>query len=487
MLHGRCQNEVLPASQVIDKLNLSDLTHPGKRGIHAPLDPHFQPASLWNRNYQSLVRESAGEPLAIALERPNGNLSVHRTAILPHTAGNRALNERYVERLLKFLLWQLGGKGITIAGNPEIAAYLKTVYSPTGARAFDYQFMGERVYRGSFDIRSVPYQQAPEEHESASPLGRHRDGCRIGFDLGGSDRKCAAMIDGEVVFSEEVVWSPYFETDPEYHYRGIDDTLRRAAAHLPRVDAIGGSAAGVYVDNEVRVASLFRGIAPDLFDSHIRRIFFRLADAWGNVPFVVVNDGEVAALAGSMSVNDNAVLGLSLGTSQAAGFVTPGGNITDWLNELAFAPVDYSPDAPVDEWSGDRGVGAQYFSQQAVARLLPVAGIDVPTSMPLPERLAYAQQLMAAGDERVRHIYETIGVYLGYGVAHYAEFCSVRHVLIMGRVTTGDGGNVILSTAERVLETDFPELHQRVQLHLPGEQDKRHGQAAAAATLPEIK
>jgi predicted NBD/HSP70 family sugar kinase len=253
------------------------------------------------------------------------------------------------------------------------------------------------------------------------------------------------------------------------------------------VDAIGGSAAGVYVDNEVRVASIFRGIAPADFDAHVRRIFFRLAEAWGNVPFVVVNDGEVAALAGSMALNDNAVLGVSLGTSQAAGYVTPDGNITDWLNELAFAPIDYAPRAHVDEWSGDGGVGAQYFSQQAVARLLPVAGIEVPPAMPFAERLVFTQQRMAAGDERARRIYETIGTYLGYAVAHYAEFYELRHVLIMGRVTTGEGGAVILETARQALALDFPEIAAGVKIQLPGEQDKRHGQAAAAATLPGLK
>jgi predicted NBD/HSP70 family sugar kinase len=253
------------------------------------------------------------------------------------------------------------------------------------------------------------------------------------------------------------------------------------------VDAVGGSAAGVYVDNEVRVASIFRGLSAEQFDKHIRRIFFRLQEAWGGVPFVVVNDGEVAALAGSMALNDNAVLGLSMGTSQAGGYVTPEGNITDWLNELAFAPIDYAVDAPVDEWSGDGGVGAQYFSQQAVARLLPEAGIDVPHDMPFAERLLRTQELMAAGDERAHRIYETIGVYFGYGVAHYADFYDLRHVLVMGRVTTGEGGNVILDTARRVLENDFPGLAARVKLQLPGEQDKRHGQAAAAATLPRIR
>ena len=447
----------------------------------------FLPGAVWNRAYRERVSAAESEPLALALHRPNGNVSVLHTRILRQTPETRALNQRYAERLLKFLLWQRGGHRVTVAGNGEIACWLAGVYSAEGARAFDFEFMGERVYRAPFEIAWVPYEKCPAQHESANPLGRHRDGCRIGFDLGGSDRKSTAMIDGEVVFSEEVVWNPYFESDPEYHYKGVDDTLRRAAAHLPRVDAIGGSAAGVYVDNEVRVASLFRGINPENFDQHVRRMFFRLQEAWGGVPFVVVNDGEVAALAGSMALNDNAVLGVSMGTSQAGGYVTPEGNITDWLNELAFVPIDYATDAPVDEWSGDGGVGAQYFSQQAVARLLPEAGIDVPKEMPLAERLVRTQQLMSAGDERARAIYETVGVYLGYGVAQYADFYDLRHVLVMGRVTTGEGGNVILDFAHRVLEADFPQLASRVKVELPGEQDKRHGQAAAAATLPQIK
>ena len=459
---------------------------PVRPAVPACLEPEFQPAALWNRAFRDLARSSSGEPLALALHRSNGNTSVLHAGTLPHTPRNRALNQRYVERLLKFLLWQKGACRVTVAGNDEIAAYLGSVYSPSGERAFDAEFMGDRVYGQPFEIHRVAYADAPTETEGAIPLGRHRNGCRIGFDLGGSDRKCAAMIDGEVVFSEETVWNPYFETDPDYHYRGIQDSLQRAAAHLPRVDAIGGSSAGVYVDNEVRVASIFRGIAPEQFESKVRRIFFRLAEAWGNIPFVVVNDGEVAALAGSMALRDNAVLGLSMGTSQAAGYVTPEGNITDWLNELAFAPIDYAPSAAVDEWSGDGGVGAQYFSQQAVARLIPVAGISIPDGIPFAERLIRVQELMSDGDERARNIYQTIGAYFGYGIAHYADFYDLRHVLVMGRVTTGDGGAVILQTAQTVLATEFPDLAERVQLHQPGEQDKRHGQAAAAATLPSL-
>jgi len=454
---------------------------------HRPaLDPDFVPAVLWNRNYAAKVAKApASKPFAISLERGDSTVSVYRTTVLPHTAENSALNIRYVERLLKFLLWQRGGYRVLIAGDPEIAAEIKTIYSPGGARAFDYDFMGRKVYGHPMEVEACDLESVPEPRDLSIPLGRNLNGCRIGFDLGGSDRKCAALLDGNVVFSEEVRWDPYFQSDPQYHYDGIRETLRRAAEHLPRVDAIGGSAAGVYVNNEVRVASLFRGVSEDDFEKRVRRIFFDLQKEWKGIPFEVVNDGEVTALAGSMSMNDNAVLGISLGTSLAAGYVDPDGHIRPWLNELAFVPVDYRENAPTDEWSGDAGCGVQYFSQQGVSRLVPLAGVALPAEMPFAEQLVEVQRLMAAGDPRAKAIYETIGTCFGYAVAHYADFYEIRNLLILGRVTSGEGGEVILEKASAVLRDEFPELS--IQLRTPDEKDKRHGQAVAAASLPKLK
>jgi predicted NBD/HSP70 family sugar kinase len=326
----------------------------------------------------------------------------------------------------------------------------------------------------------------PAERSTTRPLGRHLEGCRIGFDLGGSDRKVAAVIDGRVVFSEETVWDPYHKPDPQYHVDGIMDSLSKAAAHLPRVDAIGGSAAGVYVNNRVKAGSLFRGVPQDLFDARVKDLFLEIGRAWPGVPFEVVNDGEVTALAGSMSLGKNAILGIALGTSTAAGYVTADGNITSWLNELAFVPVDFNPAAPADEWSGDYGVGSQYFSQQAVGRLLTPAGIAAPAGMPLPEKLKVVQALMATGDDRARRIYQTIGTYLGYGVAHFADFYDLQHVLVLGRVTSGSGGDDIVNGAREVLQVEFPDLAERISFHVPDETDKRHGQAIAAASLPAL-
>jgi hypothetical protein len=235
-------------------------------------------------------------------------------------------------------------------------------------------------------------------------LGRHHNGCRIGFDLGASDRKVAALIDGRPVFSDETAWDPRSQSDPQWHFDQIMDSLKKAAAHLPRVDAIGGSSAGVYVNNRVQVASLFRGVPEELFNRRVKTLFLEIKKAWNNMPFEVVNDGEVTALAGSMSIGDNAVLGLAMGSSQAVGYVTNDGNIMSWLNELAFAPVDYNPAAPVDEWSGDYGCGAQIFATGG--RTPHSQGRHRSERSLPPEKLVEVQKRMASGDERAARIYE---------------------------------------------------------------------------------
>ena len=324
----------------------------------------------------------------------------------------------------------------------------------------------------------------PPELESGQALGRHLDGYRIGFDLGASDRKVSAVIDGEAVFSEEVVWEPRSQSDPDFHYREIMSALKTAASKMPRVDAIGGSAAGIYIDNRVRVASLFRGIPPERYDE-VRNLFIRIRDEMG-VPMEIANDGDVTALAGSMSLEDNGVLGIAMGSSEAGGYVNLEGNITGWLNELAFAPIDYNPGSPVDEWSLDCGVGSLYFSQQCVFRLAPKVKIDVPSDLTKVEQLGFVQEKLEAGHAGAVKIWQTIGSYLGYAVAHYADFYELKHVLIMGRCTSGKGGKYILDGALEVLKTEFPELTERVNIQLPDEKSRRVGQSIAAASLPAI-
>ena len=448
--------------------------------IIPPLDAAFRPAALATRAFAKAVRASNPVPVQIGLEQGDGSVTHFKTEVFPASHKNAAANFPHVERLIKFLLWSRGGYRVHFVGPADIGKQLQDYFKTTATGKFDANIMGERIYEKPFEV--VLASALPPERSRTTALGRHTEGCRIGFDLGASDRKAAGVIDGKVVFSEERLWSPVQQTDPQWHFNEIMDSLKRAAEHLPRVDAIGGSSAGVYVNNRVMVASLFRGVPTGVFNARVKDLFLQIKKAWKDIPFEIVNDGEVTALAGSMSLNENAVLGVAMGSSEAAGFVTPEGRITTWLNELAFAPVDYNPTGPIDEWSGDRGVGAQYFSQQCVGRLIPVAGIQAEGG--LPEKLKHVQALMDKGDERARKIYETIGIYLGYGTAHYATFYACRHVLVLGRVTTGPGGTIIVENAKRVLREEFPELN--IQFHVPDEKEKRHGQAIAAASLPKI-
>jgi predicted NBD/HSP70 family sugar kinase len=458
------------------------MNNPISPKVQAPLDPEFQPASLFNHNYVNTLKKSGNAvPLVIGLERETGLISRFETVVNPVADAGTL---RYVEHVVKFLLWARGGWKIHFGGPRAIGEHIRSCYSKNGARAFDVDLMG-RVYERPFEVAIMGPKDVPAQKEMSSATGGHLDGCRIGFDLGASDYKVAAVKDGEAVYSDEFPWDPKNQADPQYHFDHLNSGLKKAAAHLPRVDAIGGSSAGVIVDNKIMVASLVRAVPPEKFDV-AKRLFLRIRDEW-KVPVEVANDGDVTALAGAMSLKANGMLGVAMGSSEAAGYLNPKGCMTGWLTELAFAPVDYNPKAPADEWSGDRGVGALYFSQQAVNKLLPAAKIEAPPTMGLPDRLKEVQNLMAKGDGRAAKIYETIGVYLGYTIPHYADFYDFKHMLILGRVTTGAGGDIVLEKARKVLKTEFPAVAEKVQLHVPDEKSRRVGQAVAAASLPAIK
>jgi predicted NBD/HSP70 family sugar kinase len=451
-----------------------------------PLELEFKPAALYNRVFlQELSLSGKGMPLVFALERADGSVSRFETQVFRAEHPWAIHNAYYCERILKFLLWQHGGWRVFVGGPVEIGDYLRQCYSPDGARSFDYHILGENIYQKRFTVVTCKPEQTPAENESEQSLGRHLDGCRIGFDLGASDIKVSAVIEGETVFSKEIEWNPSEQNDLAYHHEKIIKALLLAREKLPRLDAIGGSSAGVIVNNRPMVASLFRGIPKERY-ALVHNLFLDIQKELG-VPLEIVNDGEVSALAGSMSLGKNAVLGVAFGSSLAAGYVTPKGNITNWLNELAFAPIDYNPAATADEWSRDNGVGALYMSQQCVFRLAPQVGIAIPAGLTPAQKLKFVQEKLEAGDDGARQIWESIGVFLGYAVAHYASFYTLENMLILGRVTSGKGGEIILKAACRVLEAEFPDQARRIDIQLPDELSRRLGQSVAAASLPEIR
>ena len=446
------------------------------------LDADFIPFGVWAKAY---LKEAA-RPFKIAVERENGLVSVFETKL--RGAEFAEANARFVERFVKMLLWSVGGWKVSLCGDDAIAKRMQNEYRAGGKREFDVGFMQD-VYERPFEIVISDEAHFPAACEQTRRVGGHTNGCRIGFDAGGSDRKVSAVVDGKTVYSEEVVWHPKTSEDPQYQYDGIVAAFKTAASKMPRVDGIGVSSAGVYVDNKIMIGSLFLKVSDEDFEKHIKHMYTDIAKELSaeygkEIPIEVANDGDVTALAGAMDLNDNNVLGVAMGTSEAGGYVDGNGNITGWLNELAFVPVDFCENAMVDEWSGDYGCGVKYFSQDGVIKLAPLAGIELDEKLSPAEKLKVVQNLMKEGDERAKKIYENIGVYFGYEIAFYTEFFDIKHVLIMGRVTSGEGGVLLLNKAQEVLDKEFPEIAKKLELHIPDESSRRVGQSVAAASLP---
>ena len=451
-----------------------------------PLDRDFRPPVLENRAFREAVDNSGqAVPLYIALERNDGKISTYETRVFDESSPMSEANYFFVERLVKTLLWSRGGWKLTISGPLSTGEYIKKAYSPGGLREFDAHFMSH-VYEKPFTVELASMDQVPAPREESRPVGGDFRGNRIGFDAGGSDLKVSAVVDGEAIYSEERVWHPKENSDPDYHYGEILAAMKTAASYLPRVDAIGVSSAGIYIDNRAMAASLFIKVPNELFEEKVKDIYLQIQQEFGGVPMVVANDGDVTALAGSMDLEDGCVLGIAMGTSEAGGYVDKNGNITGWLNELAFMPVDYNPSAMTDEWSGDFGCGVKYFSQDGVTKLAPVAGIELDDKLTPAEKLKEVQNLLDRGDKRARQVFESIGCYLGYTLPHYAEFYDVKNVLLLGRVTSGEGGNIIYTEAEKILSDEFPDVHEQIKIHLPDESTRRVGQSIAAASLPQL-
>ena len=443
------------------------------------LDDGFIPFGVWMESYL----RGAKQPVAVAVEREGGQITVRRAAIYG-TPEMAQADRRFLERYVKFLLWSVGGWRIYLCGCGALGEELQRAFAPSGDRAFDVDFY-QNVYERPFEVVCLPLSECPAPNESPRAIGGHLEGCRIGFDAGGSDRKVSAVIDGECVYSEEVVWHPKTEPDPAYQYGEIVTAFRTAASKMPRVDAIGVSSAGVFVGNAPMVSSIFY-MVPRSRWAEVKTTYDRAAAEIGDVPIVVANDGDVSALAGAMGMDCGCVMGLAMGTSEAVGYVNQNRNVLGWANELAFAPVDLQETAAQDEWSGDIGVGSQYFSQDAVNRLAIKAGIAPDGALTPAEKLKAVQELMERDDPRARQIFADIGTFLAYTLQLYCRFYDIRRLMVLGRVMSGKGGEVILDRCRAVLAAEFPALAGQVQVMLPDENTRRLGQSVAAASLPEL-
>ena len=454
------------------------------------LDKNFYPMIKALNDFDNEVQKN-GESVKVTLvaERSGGYNYVYSYQALKDGV-NDALNFRVAERLAKTILWVVGGFKISVAGSKSIYEYLKKAYTAEGLRAFDVEFMSG-VYERPFEVEWLEDKDVPQQKNASIRVGGYLDGCRIGFDAGGSDRKVSAVIDGEVVYSEEVVWNPKITEDPTYHYNEILTAMRTAASKMPRVDTIGVSSAGVYVDNKIMVASLFLKVDKQKHGDYVKNMYInvakQLSEEYGKeIPLEVANDGDVTALAGAIDLDDNGVLGIAMGTSEAVGYINTQGGINGWLSELAFAPVDFNEGAMVDEWSGDVGVGCKYFSQDAVIKLAEAGGHVFAEGLTPAQKLKEVQKMMDEGSELAAQIYEDIGVYLAHTIPFYAKFYDIKHMLLLGRVMGGKGGDIILATCKKVLAEEYPQF-AGLDIGLPDEKSRRVGQSIAAASLPASK
>ena len=442
------------------------------------LDPGFIPFGVWAKAYLN----EAERPFKIAVERDHGKITVYETRLRGEAFA--AANIRFAERLVKMLLWSAGGFRIYLQGDDTIAAHICDAYCPGGAREFDAGFEFD-MFERPLEVIICSEDDFPTANEQPIRVGGHTNGCRIGFDAGGSDRKVSAVIDGKTVYSEEVVWHPKTSADPQYQFDGIVAAFQTAASKMPRVDGIGVSSAGTFVGNAPMVSSLFIKV-PRERREEVKTIYDRAAKEIGDVPIVVANDGDVSALAGAMSLHEGAVMGLAMGTSEAVGYVNADCNLLGWFSELAFAPVDLNDHAMRDEWSGDIGVGCKYFSQDAVIKLAPAAGIALAESLTPAEKLKEVQKLAEQGVSYAQDIFKSIGVYLGHTLCLYEMFYDIRNLIVLGRVASGVGGDLIVAECRQVLNEEYPELAQKLRVMLPDEEFRRVGQSMAAASLPEV-
>jgi len=348
-------------------------------------------------------------------------------------------------------------------------------------------------------------EDLPAAKDAPQVCGKNADGCRLAFDLGKSDIKSVAVKDGEVVYSKEQEWD-VTNKDPQYHFDAIEAELKKAAEKLPRVDAIGGSATGtVSAANEATWCDIFPNVPPAVYKEKVVDIFQRLAKAVaGDVPLKVINDGEVTALAAYQKIKAGNIMGISMGSSEGGGYANSDGNLMGWINEMCYIRLDLNPKAPTDPWTkgAHTGISHMYLGQRGATKLAGKGGVkDLKDNMKYPhkdmctirhENHAQCLKLIQEGmkneetEPQVRKIYETVGVYLGYALGQYCEFYKIDHLMILGRVSKGKGGDLMLDTAKKVLEEEFPEL-PAIKFHTADDHFKAVGQCIAAAALPTIK
>jgi len=469
--------------------------------VPAPLDPNFSPVILGKRQYLEAAKDCV-DKLDWALIRADG-VGRYTLPVFPEGHEDIEASIFLAGVLIQEMLWQRSGSELLLAGPPAVCEAVAKMFADGGAYEFEAKSMPNVCGNPSvpFLVRLAAIEELPETKDTPQVCGKEANGCRLAFDLGKSDIKVVAVKDNEVLYSKETEWD-VTNPDPQYHYDAIKAAMQLGKDALPHIDAIGGSATGtVSGANEATWCDIFPNVPPDVYKEKVVDIFVRLAkDLAGDVPLKVINDGEVTALAAVQKIGRGSVMGISMGSSEGGGYANEDGNLLGWINELCYIKLDLNPLAPHDPWSkgAHSGLSHMYLGQRGATKLAAKAGVQGPEEQMYPhpdmctirhenhaQCLKLIQKAMASpeSEKQARKLYETVGVYLGYGLAQYCEFYKIEHVMILGRVSKGAGGDLMLSVAKKVLETEFPE-YAGITFHTADDHFKAVGQCIAAAALP---
>jgi len=471
--------------------------------VPAPLDPNFSPVVLGKRQYMQATSECADE-LHWALPRADG-CARYAMKVFPEGHEDVEASIYLAGVLIQEMIWQRSASELQLAGPPSICEALKNMYSEGGAYEFEASSMPNVCGTPGvpFQVKIVAVGDMPEARDTPQVCGKDANGCRLAFDLGKSDIKVVSVKDNEVLYSKETEWD-VTNPDPQYHYDAITAAMRLGKDALPQVDAIGGSATGtVSGNNEATWCDIFPNVPADVYKEKVVDIFKRIAkEVAGDVPLKVINDGEVTALAAVQKIGKGNIMGISMGSSEGGGYANKDGNLMGWINELCYIKLDMHPEAVTDPWTKGthRGISHMYLGQRGATKLAAKAGVKLPANYIYPHAdmctirhedhaqcLKLIQKAMEDPEQEpsVRQLYETVGIYLGYGLAQYSEFYPIDHVMILGRVSKGKGGDIMLATAKKVLETEFPE-YAHIEFHTADDHFKAVGQCIAAAALPSL-
>jgi predicted NBD/HSP70 family sugar kinase len=474
--------------------------------IKAPLDAGFAPVPLAKRKYNEAAKDCT-DTVSFALPRPDGcatgELKVFPDSDLRYPASVMLAGIKIQEKI-----WQCGATSLQIAGPAGICEALKKAYSPGGTFAFEADVMPKAFGTPDkpFEVTIVDKAALPEKKDSPQTCGKDASGCRLAFDLGKSDIKTVAIKDGEVLDSMETEWD-VTNVDPDYHFKAIVDAMKGTIERAKEkgfgdIQAVGGSATGtVSADNEATWCDIFPNVPPDVYKEKVVDIFKRMAkEVAGDVPLKVINDGEVTALAAVQKIKKGNVLGISMGSSEGGGYANADGNLMGWISELCYMKLDMNLTAPTDPWTkgNHKGTSHMYLGQRgATKNAYKITDVPENYKYPHPDMctikhedhaqcLKLVQKAMKDSPDKASELYKTCGVYLAAGLANYVDMGYViDHVMILGRVSKGEGGDLMLKTASECLAADYPEV-PKIEFHTADDHFKAVGQCIAAAALPVL-